>query len=287
MFIILSIIIPVFNRQEGLNKLISDLSKAILADMLENQVEIIVIDDASEVPVTLIESKAKVLLHRSSKNFGAPLSRKKGFQLSKGAFIHFHDSDDSVASNWLSEVMNEVSLKPYIDLLMTARIDNDKYGSSYRSQKYFHKQVNNPAKIQTRLVYRNCMGPLGGVTFSRNVLEKIDFKAFSSCQDWQMYIDAIKHSKVLCSRPDIQFIFNKMGDDRISGDARKKILGHLQLAELTSQSSLFNRNIRLFYLYTCKQHIYNHGGEILRFYEKNKLKIIWNYLLVSLFWRLR
>lgn len=275
-----------FNRQEGLDKLISDLSTAILADSVEKQVEIIVIDDASEIPVTL-ESKSKVLLHRNNKNSGAPLSRQKGFQLSQGVFIHFHDSDDSVSSNWLSGVMSEISSKPDIDLLMTARTDRDKDGSSYRSQKYFHKHVDHPAKIQSRLVYRNCMGPLGGVTFSRRVLEKIDFKVFSSCQDWQMYIDAIKHSKVLCSRPDIQFIFNKMGDDRISGDARKKLLGHLQLAEITSQYSLFNKNIRLFYLYTCKPHVFNHGGGILRFYKKNKLKIIWNYLLVSLFWRLR
>ena len=276
-----------FNRQEGIDKLISDLTTTILAEHMENQVEIIIIDDASEIPLTLIKPKAKVLLHRNSKNSGAPLSREKGFQLSKGVFIHFHDSDDSVSSNWLSDVMSEISSRPDIDLLMTARTDRDIDESRYRSQKYFHKHVDHPAKIQSRLVYRNCMGPLGGVTFSRRVLEKIDFKSFSSCQDWQMYIEAIKYSKVLCSRPDIQFIFNKMGGDRISGDARKKILGHLQLAKITSQDSPFNKNIRLFYLYTCKAHIFNHGGGILRFYKKNKLKIIWNYLLVSLFWRLR
>ena len=246
----------------------------------------IVIDDASEVPMIINESSFNISLHRNNKNSGAPFSRKKGFLLSKGNFIHFHDSDDLMTENWLFEVMQTINNKPEIDLLMTARLDQGHKGQRYRKQKYFHEQVNHPKKIKSRLVYRNCMGPLGGVTFSHRVLEQIDFKAFSSCQDWQMYIDAIKHSKVLYACPDIHFIFNKTGDDRISGDARKKILGHLQLAKVTKQESPFNNNIRLFYLYTCKQHIFNKGGGILRFYKKNRIKILWNYLRISLYWRL-
>ena len=100
-----------------------------------------------------------------------------------------------------------------------------------------------------------------------------------------MYIDAIKHAKVLVSRPDIKFIFNKTGDDRISHNPRKKILGHLQLAKVTSKESIFKRNIRLFYLYTCKQHIYNKGGPILKLYKKNKLSIFVTFLIVSVYWR--
>lgn len=170
--------------------------------------------------------------------------------------------------------------------MITGRVDHDNDGEKARSQKYFHKQVNYPEKIQSRLVYRNCMGPLGGVTFSRRVLNKVDFKRFSSCQDWQMYIDAIQYAKLLSSRPDIQFIFDKTGNDRISGNARKKILGHLQLAEITARNSLFKNNIRLFYLYTCKKHIFNKGGGVLQFYKKNRLTIIFNYILISVYWRL-
>ena len=169
---------------------------------------------------------------------------------------------------------------------MSARIDQEKTNEIFKMQKYFHQQSSYAEKIESRLVYRNCMGPLGGVTFSRRVLEHVEFKKFASCQDWQMYIDAIKHAKVLVSRPDIKFIFNKTGDDRISHNPRKKILGHLQLAKITAKESIFNKNIRLFYLYTCKQHIYNKGGPILKFYKKNRLRIFTTFLVISVYWRI-
>ena len=103
----------------------------------------------------------------------------------------------------------------------------------------------------------------------------------ASCQDWQMYIDTIKNASILDSRPDIQFLFHKTGNDRISHNARKKILGHLQLSRQTEKDSIFGRNIRLFYLYACKQHVLNQGGIILKFYKKHRLLIFTNFLIIA------
>ena len=282
----LSIIIPVYNRQEGLNRLLSSLDNQIQQCALDEAVEIVVIDDFSLVPVNISGAEVEVLLERNGENSGAPFSRSRGFQLSKGQYIHFHDSDDSISEQWLSDVLEELKSFPNVDILMTGRIDVDEEIQVAKSQKYFHKHVNCPEKIKSRLVYRNCMGPLGGVVFSRRILESINFKPFPSCQDWQMYTDAVENVKVLRSRPDIHFIFNKTGDDRISHDARKKILGHSQLAKITAPKSPFKKSIRLFYLYTCKQHVFNKGGLILAFYKKNRLKIVMMYILVSVYWRL-
>ncbi len=284
---LISIVIPVFNRQKGLDALLLDIQTAY-NNFLNGDisVEVIVIDDASKKPIFFEKFSYIIKLERNTKNLGAPLSRKKGFELSKGQFVHFHDSDDSIDENWLSDIVSELRKTPDLDILMTGRVDVNNSNEIKRNQAYFHKQVLNPLKIQSRLVYRNCMGPLGGVTFPRRVLEQVEFKPFSSCQDWQMYIDALKHAKVLASRPDIKFIFNKTGDDRISDNPRKKILGHLQLAKITAEQSPFGNNIRLFYLYTCKQHIFNKGGAVLRFYKKNRFKILFNYFLISLYWRL-
>lgn len=283
--LLLSIVVPVYNRQERLDRLLADLSEGITANNLEQSIEVIVIDDCSKVPVVIPEHSVSLAVKCNKTNSGAPYSRMQGFLHARGEFIHFHDSDDSVTENWILEVVGVLTNEAPVDLLMTARIDQDKSGESFRNQKYFNQNTLSPNKIKSRLVYRNCMGPLGGVTFSRRVLEQIEFKNFASCQDWQMYIDVIKHAKVLVSRPDIKFIFNKTGDDRISHNPRKKILGHLQLAKITGKESVFGRNIRLFYLYTCKQHIYNKGGYVLKFYKKNRLSIFVNFLVVSVYWR--
>ena len=213
--ILLSIIIPAFNRQDALDNLLHALNKAIQQDSYEKLVEVIVIDDSSLAKLTIpAEMVCHSLILRNDTNLGAPKSREKGFQLSQGKFIHFHDSDDLITKTWLMELIKELAASPTLDLLLTGRIDQLKSKQIHRLHKFFHKHYIKPKKIAFRLIYRNCMGPLGGVTFSRKILKTVNFKPIASCQDWQMYIDAVENAEVLRSRPDIHFIFNKMGDDR-------------------------------------------------------------------------
>ncbi len=284
--LLLSIIIPVYNRQQGLDDLINALGESENIGSIKHLVEIIVVDDASIPSIREIKSDFQISYYRLDVNSGAPKARELGFRRSKGEFVHFHDSDDAIAVNWLSNISYRLEEVPSIDILMTARLDLENTGQYYKAQKYFHKKILQVGKIKSRLVYRNCIGPLGGVTFSRRVLKKIEFKGFLSCQDWQMYLHAIEYSHVLYSLPDTLFYFNKMGADRISHNPRKKIIGHLQLAKLTAPKSVFKKNIRLFYLYTCREHIKNKGGLILAFYNKNHFKILVTYIVVSIYWRL-
>jgi glycosyltransferase involved in cell wall biosynthesis len=276
---LLSIIIPVFNRPNSLAKLINYFDET-------TKIELIIVDDGSTPPTFIPDSKFNINLYRLKKNSGAPKARALGFQKSRGKFIHFHDSDDGFEPGWLAHIIKELEASPDLDILLTGRNDISQTGSRYRYQKFFHRHVNQPERIKQRLVYRNCMGPLGGVTFSRRVLEPISFKSFLSCQDWQMYLGAIEHAKVLKSCPQIKYRFNVSGDDRISHDPAKKLIGHLQLSRITAKDSIFHRNIRLFYLMTCRQHIMNKKGVMLVFYKKNRIKLWFNYLLASIYWRL-
>ena len=297
---LLSIIIPVYNRQDGLNILLSDLSTSILAGSFEQLVEIIVIDDYSSTPIHLPTLSATLsttlpcssLIERNSKNMGAPFSRERGFKLSRGAFIHFHDSDDSVTKNWLSDLLKELTNHANIDLLVTARIvdattvDTATEEAIYRYSKIFHRNANYIDRINRKLRYQNCIGPLGGVTFSRRVLLPIQFMNFASCQDWQMYISALKHAKRLKSCPHITYRFNISGDDRISHHPRKKLLGHLQLSRLTSQDALIKNNIRLFYLAACETQVKNYKGLTLIFYRKEQLKIQIISIITKTYWKI-
>jgi len=70
--VLLSIIIPVFNRQKTFNRLMAELSHAIshhqLKQQLETQIEVIVIDDASSKPITLPDFPGKIIYKRNKKN---------------------------------------------------------------------------------------------------------------------------------------------------------------------------------------------------------------------------
>lgn len=287
MKILLTLIIPVYNRQDSFDLLLEELSRQTFENGFQNIIELIVIDDFSLNSIVLSESAfSQKLLLRNESNLGAPYSRKKAFAHSSGKFIHFHDSDDSISDNWLVEVIKELKLIPDLDLLVTGRKEHENDSISLKSPKFFQRNVSSPKKIRNWLAYQNCIGPLGGVTFSRRVLEETRFLNLASCQDWQMYIDAMKHAKVLRSRPDIHFIFNCGSGDRISKNPRKKILGHLQLAKVTSEMTIFKKNIRLFYIYACRGYILERSGFILNYYNKNKVKISSVYQFMNTYWRL-
>lgn len=280
----LSIIIPVYNRQQGLSNLLQNLALGNSSRL--GQIEIIVVDDGSAKSLRLPDLDLPVVLYRLENNLGAPKARQYGFNKSNGNFIHFHDSDDNFGENWLSKLFDELEAFPETDILLTARYDISDTDSRFRYQKFFHRNICHVKRIQKRLIYRNCMGPLGGVTFSRKVLMPISFKNFASCQDWQMYLEAIKYAKYLRSYTHITYHFNVVGSDRISHNPGKKILGHLQLSRSTRRHSIFRSNIRFFYLVTCKVHILKKKGRVLAFYKTNQGKMWFYYVLVSIYWRL-
>jgi glycosyltransferase involved in cell wall biosynthesis len=77
---LLSIIIPVYNRQEGVNHLLTVLTKSISESSFEKEVEIIVIDDCSEQKLILSDFPLDISLKRNTQNQGAPLSRQRGLE---------------------------------------------------------------------------------------------------------------------------------------------------------------------------------------------------------------
>ena len=279
--ILLSIIIPSYNRHTQLTTLLGLLSHSISNNKLTHIIEVIVIDDASTPALTLPKLPIQLFIKRNAKNEGAPYSREKGFQLSRGKFIHFHDSDDSITPEWLIKIVHTLQKQKNTDLLLTGRIDRTDKGDKQTYKRFFDKNCHKPKAIAHRLLYWNCIGPIGGVIFSRKILEKIPFKRFASSQDWQMYLNALEHAQVLSSQPNIRFIFTTTGNDRISHNPRKKVLGLLQYAHLTEKKSVFKRQIRLFYLYRSRQYIFQQGGEILKFYKLHRGKIFITYLIIS------
>lgn len=286
---LLSIIIPVFNRQKQFEHLCKSLHHSICLADSHSEVEVIVVDDGSAVPVYLPELMINASLIRCDLNKGAPLARKKGYQYSRGAFIHFHDSDDAFHEMWIDAILNVLHQEPKTDLLITGRETVGEHNEhKFVYQKFLNDNVGRLKRIKKRLVYRNCLGPLGGVTFSRHVLEKVSFKSLASCQDWQMYLESIGQVKKIISRPDITFYFSLSGDDRISRNPKKKLFGHLQLSHSTIPLSIFRKNIRLFYLMTWREYFSEiKTGGMRPFYKKRRWRLWTCYLVISLYWRMR
>lgn len=84
-----SVVIPVHDRPEALERAIA----SVLAQRFEGTMEIVVVDDASRVPVPeKDEPRLRIVRHRV--NRGAAEARNTGIREARGEFVAFLDSDD-------------------------------------------------------------------------------------------------------------------------------------------------------------------------------------------------
>ena len=112
----LSVIIPVFQVADTLERCVESVLSQDYADM-----EVILVDDGStdQSPTLCDELAAKHpqvhVIHQTNKGLSA--ARNVGIELSKGTYITFIDSDDTMGSNTLKLLMTELEQHPEYDIL--------------------------------------------------------------------------------------------------------------------------------------------------------------------------
>lgn len=100
----LSIIIPYYNTKDYTDELLRVLSRQVT-----KEVEVILIDDGSDVPYTC---KFKFLNVIRTNNRGQSKARNLGLNSAVGDYIQFIDSDDMVADNFIERLLEEIENKP-------------------------------------------------------------------------------------------------------------------------------------------------------------------------------
>ena len=117
MDITLSIIIPYYNAEPYMTELMK-----VLIPQLTAEVEIIVVDDGSEIPYEAPDERIKVV---RQKNKGLAGARNTGLKHSKGKYIAFIDADDLVSGNFVEYILGRSNEKwDYMDLSWKSLEDN-------------------------------------------------------------------------------------------------------------------------------------------------------------------
>ncbi|NOZ47304.1 MAG: glycosyltransferase family 2 protein [Chlorobi bacterium] len=93
----LSIIIPLYNEKEFIQKLLLEIDKVTFPDFVEKK-EVIIVDDASEdnsvkIVEEYISDKKNYILIKNKKNSGKGASVKKGIQKASGDVFMIQDAD--------------------------------------------------------------------------------------------------------------------------------------------------------------------------------------------------
>lgn len=103
---ILSIIVPVYNVEKYIGRCIESIQKQLLTDW-----ELILIDDCgvdnSMAIVREYASKdSRIQYVESNTNVGPMVAREKGYKMATGEYVFFLDSDDTIPSNALDNMIN-------------------------------------------------------------------------------------------------------------------------------------------------------------------------------------
>lgn len=249
----LSLVIPVRNRQAGLTRLLAD----IAADVGPRAaaVEVVIVDDASDPPVAPTDGGATALrtvLVRLDRRAGANPARLAGLRRTRAPWVHFHDSDDGIASGWFAAVFAAMAAHPNAGVLVTRRLDETGGRLLPVAQRYFERCCTNPWRIRRMLALRNCLGPLGGVIFARRALEDAHFSDQPSAQDWALYLDVYAQEPEATPVPGACFIYRRDGADRISASPRRKALGYGAIARRFANRGVLASALRLHHLHQAR-----------------------------------
>lgn len=101
MEILLSIIIPTYNRNNKVDNLLKMFDKQI-----NDKVEIIVIDDGSDIPYKSDYKWVKII-RLNENSGGASVPRNVGLDNANGKYIGFCDADDSIKDNYIQKILDK------------------------------------------------------------------------------------------------------------------------------------------------------------------------------------
>jgi glycosyltransferase involved in cell wall biosynthesis len=231
---LLTIIIPIARIEDVATELLEFIEKA--QQCWSSRVEFIFVHDG---PVGGEKSSAISALPTHflvlDKKSGANAARREGLRNSSGMFVHFHDSDDAFESRWLDVMIPVLEEKaPTVDFILTPRVECTNGVERYVKPSFMKNHREFVKVIPDILVFRNPVGPIGGVTFRYDMLEEWMFPDMASSQDWFLYQCVFKSKDVrILYENSTYFKYNRGRAGSISSSAWRKVSGAIYIAKFS------------------------------------------------------
>lgn len=153
---LLSIIIPIYNAEKTISRLLNSIYELALN---EQEFEVIAVDDCScDQSVYLLYKYAhehpNLIIHQHSRNEGTPsVGRNEGIKMSTGRYVWFVDSDDKIIADHALPLLNYLREND-LDFIFFNNIVFDAFGT-YRSEVYdvkdTHVLAGTAAYVQQRM----------------------------------------------------------------------------------------------------------------------------------------
>jgi glycosyltransferase involved in cell wall biosynthesis len=271
MDIIFSIVIPTYNREKKLKRVLDSLVEQTFKNF-----EVIICDDGSIDNTAFVVNSYTNLLqikYIRNENWGGPARpRNIGITESCGEWICFLDSDDWWFPNKLEESAKYI--KDYDFIYHSLDIYNSK------SNKKINKRIGfqfNGRMLDHLLIYGNCI-PNSSVLINRNIL--IDAGKFSENKNKIAIEDFDFWIRISQLTNKFKFINMSLGAYNWEDDTN---ISQISISRIDKEKIIFYEYLNLLTNENKKNAINNFSYKIGRYYYKiDKLKIGRLYLMKSL-----
>jgi glycosyltransferase involved in cell wall biosynthesis len=172
---LVSVIIPTKNRHE----LVGTAVKSVLDQTYQN-VEVIVVDDGSDPPLSLDIGDERLKIIRNDKSVGGGAARNIGLRAAKGHYMSLLDDDDYYYPHKIMCQLDYLKNYPDVDMVFSPmrRDYGDGRSDIFPSEDYQFETLENFYSPNT--IHNN------STLFSRRVLERVMFdERLTKFQDWQ------------------------------------------------------------------------------------------------------
>ncbi len=159
----------------------------ISLNMRDDEREIILIDDGSEVPpVDVVNHYGKLITYYRQPNKGLSGARNAGLSLAKGRYLQFVDGDDCIIAEVYEKIIEQVKDGACEDLLMFGESRIDKHGDASSDIRFHHTMA------REFLKKHNLKASACGYMFRRSMLGELTF------QDGIFHEDELFTSLLMC-----------------------------------------------------------------------------------------
>ena len=228
-----SIVVPVYDEEGNISKVISELLKVKLA--IPNM-EIIIVDDGSSDGTALEISKFKsinLILHL--KNMGKGAALRTGFKAAKGRVVVIQDADMEYFPGEIPNIVRPI-LSGEADVVYGSRFSSKPFGMSF-----MHFLGNIILSLVASLLYGKRITDImtGYKAFSNEVLESVDLKEDGFCVEVELTSQILQNEWKFIEVP-IDYTYRPNGMSKIRNIDGLKSFIHLFVNALKGKDSKRN-----------------------------------------------
>lgn len=205
---LISVIIPVYNVKEYLNKCIESVVNQTYKDL-----EIILIDDGStdgsEIMCDNWQKKDPRIIIIHQENRGLSAARNSGIKRATGKYICFVDSDDFISNDYVEILYNNL-IYNNVDISMCGFVDY------YSESKMVSKIKKIKSKIYNKMdaqIYLNVLGYFDVASwnklYKKELFDGLQFPEGKTCEDWHIMFKVLDKVDRIYYDSSVKYYYRK------------------------------------------------------------------------------